>query len=420
MIDETAKEQNNRVLVITLVLLIGFISSVIFHYIMGFYLKIPYPYNTFLFRPYDHFNDFFNVYNSVRLVRVTYFPFTQILIRFLTLLPKSFSFFVTMTLFLITLFYLNWFKTLSTIKNKFLKTELLIVLTMLSYPVLIALDRGNIEVILFIFLALFLYYYYFKKSYLWSVLFLSMAIAIKLFPAALLVLLISDKKYKEAVYCIITTIGLTISGYLLFGFVSGKGFLEAIKISLVHRQNYIYNYNIRMFSLPHSHSIWNLFSLIKLFYGRLINSNFLIITYSVIAILFFISISAYVIFIENVRWRKIALVIFAMISLPYSSADYTLIYLFFPIMFFVISKHSNKNSFIYALLFGLLLTPLDYYYFPINYRYFAYPSLAYIGPDVSISVFLYPLIIITFMTLIIVQAFKERQKGTLKIDNESL
>jgi len=42
---------------LALVMLVGFFIAVVTHYVMGFYLGRPYPYNTFLFDPIHPFND---------------------------------------------------------------------------------------------------------------------------------------------------------------------------------------------------------------------------------------------------------------------------------------------------------------------------------------------------------------------------
>ena len=45
---------------ISLIVIAGFALAVFYHYYLGVYAGLGYPYNTFLFRPEDHFNDFRN------------------------------------------------------------------------------------------------------------------------------------------------------------------------------------------------------------------------------------------------------------------------------------------------------------------------------------------------------------------------
>ena len=47
-----------------IILLAGFVSGVVYHYVQGAYLGRPYPDNTFLFRPADRGSDFLQAYNG--------------------------------------------------------------------------------------------------------------------------------------------------------------------------------------------------------------------------------------------------------------------------------------------------------------------------------------------------------------------
>ena len=49
------------------IILFGFVAAVIFHYIFGAYLKLGYPFNTFLFSQDDKFNDFFHPLSAAAL-----------------------------------------------------------------------------------------------------------------------------------------------------------------------------------------------------------------------------------------------------------------------------------------------------------------------------------------------------------------
>ena len=79
--------------------------------------------------------------------------------------------------------------------------------------------------------------------------------------------------------------------------------------------------------------------------------------------------------------------------LPFVSADYTLIQLYFPLVFFLNSPRRSRWDPAYVVLFGLLLIPVDYYY-PIAY-----------GDGVSISVVVYPLAMLGLLLV----ALKDRE-----------
>ena len=85
----------------------------------------------------------------------------------------------------------------------------MIILTFLSYPILFTLDRGNLEALVFLFLLLFVNYYQ-KGDDVKSVIFLSLAIAMKLYPGVFVVLFCADKKYKNIIYTGILVLALSV------------------------------------------------------------------------------------------------------------------------------------------------------------------------------------------------------------------
>ena len=56
-------DKETKIRNIVAIILIGFVASLFFHYLKGVYLNLPYPHNTFLFRPDDKFADFFVLYD---------------------------------------------------------------------------------------------------------------------------------------------------------------------------------------------------------------------------------------------------------------------------------------------------------------------------------------------------------------------
>ena len=103
----------------------------------------------------------------------------------------------------------------------------------------------------------------------------------------------------------------------------------------------------------------------------------LITYYSIIALVVFGFVAIYIIYKEDVFWKRVALLTISTILLPQVSFDYKLIHLFIPLMLFINYSKSSKFDIPYAVMFGLLLIPKDYYI---------------ITQDVSIAVLLNPLI----------------------------
>jgi hypothetical protein len=79
-----SKEEKIRIFV--LIILTGFIVSVVYHYVLGAYFLKGYPANSFLFTPLDKLNDFFNVYAVKGSI---YFPFANFIINLFCLIKPA-------------------------------------------------------------------------------------------------------------------------------------------------------------------------------------------------------------------------------------------------------------------------------------------------------------------------------------------
>lgn len=389
--------KNNKISIISSIILTGFIVSVFFHYILGFYLKSGYPYNTYLFDPNYFFNDFFTIYdltkNSHNYTN-PYFPFANVIVLFLTYLNKYLAFYSIILVFYLTMFYQNYNYIINDIENKFSQYHIFMIFTFISYPVLFALDRGNIEIILYIFLALF-FYFYSKDKPIWYIIFLSAAICMKLYPAVLLILLLSDKKYKETIYIVIFSLGITLASYEFLSIAFNENVFNTISAHLEVLNSFNYRCFYHSNGLDHNHTLWVLLEIIS----GLVNLSQLSIIYLLFVIILFLYISYYVVFIENIKWKKVALLILTMLLFPYTSFDYTLIHIYFPMILFINFNERDKYDLLYSILFGFLMIPLAYYY---------------IFEDISISAVIYPAVMILIIVIIILDGLKQKkQKKTI-------
>ncbi|HTW92111.1 MAG TPA: hypothetical protein VMH22_10430, partial [bacterium] len=125
-----------------------------------------------------------------------------------------------------------------------------------------------------------------------------------------------------------------------------------------------------------------------------VNMRGIAFIYVATAVVAAILITGYVTFVERELWKRTALLVIAMLLLPPLSTEYKLIHLLIPLFLFVNSTEQSRADAIYALLFGLLLIPKDYYLFP--------KSISDSGvPDISIAIFLNPAIMLLMSSLII-------------------
>lgn len=354
----------------------GFTISVFFHYILSNYAGLGYyPYNTFLFTPSDRFRDFYNIFtatvglNPYSSPVSVYFPFTFVVIYpFTFFIMKQLAFAVFLFIFMkYTISYIYRNMPSSDKLNNGLNT---FIFTFISYPFLFSLERGNVECLLFIFLSLFIYFYQ-KEEDLKSVIFLALAISMKLYPGVFCVLFVADKKYKNIFITAIMVSMITLfsaavlEGGVVNSFIGLKRNLE------LFNQAYILSNH----GLQHNSSLYGVVKIMQLEISPGLQP--LITYYSIIALVVFGFVAIYIIYKEDVFWKRVALLTISTLLLPQVSFDYKLIHLFIPLMLFINYSKSSKFDIPYAVMFGLLLIPKDYYI---------------ITQDVSIAVLLNPLI----------------------------
>jgi len=401
-------EKHEKADLIKLIIAAGFVISVFYHYAMSSYAKFNYyPYNTFLFIPKDKFNDFYNIFRATRDLNPyssplsVYFPFAYLLMYVLSMA----TFFVRQLAFAVFVYIFARFAVLYVYRNMpqtdgYNKMLSAFIYTFMSYPFLFTLDRGNLEAFLFIFLVLFFEFYQRDKFWL-SSLFLSFAIAMKLYPILFLVLFLIKKRYRET----FVTVGLVAILTLLPLFIFKGGFVANLNIVLAGSNIgsnpvfslFLDNNNFILRSL-------SLFTFIKVVLYEMnsidiVNMAVFSKVYSAAGALLIALSMAYVLFVEKELWKQAAIVVFAMLLFPHVSGDYKLIHVFIPLVLFI--NHGMKSSAdkYYAVLFALLLIPKDYYIFT-NLVSDSGAS------DISLSVLLNPLIMMLLSAGIIVSGLR--------------
>jgi hypothetical protein len=206
---------------IGLIVMMGFALAVFYHYYVGAYLGRGYPYDTFLFRPAEHFNDF---KNGLRFINPSLGgpawdphmkdPMWKVGWPFITLLHYPFlpfglrwGTFLWLGLFIAA--FLTWCvrqlkgsTRVATVRNVF-------VFSFLTYPFLFELDRANPEMFVFIFMAVF-FCCYGTSRHVWGLVALSAAIAMKAFPGVYLILLLCDRRIKDFFLVGVLAVGLNV------------------------------------------------------------------------------------------------------------------------------------------------------------------------------------------------------------------
>ncbi len=403
----------------------GFSLSFLCNYIIGNYLNLGYPYNTFFFAPESKFLDFYLPYkiadnpylhltdhtemttNPFVVPEITpgkyweinqsgpvYFPFAYWLILPFRLFSIETSFILYLLISIGAFLYICY-REIYGIAG----LSAVLVFGILSYPMLFLLNRGNFEFFIFVFLYLF-FLFYERKPWL-STLFLAFAIASKLFPIGYVLILIGDKKYRLTFVTLGIAALLNLAGYALYpgGLIANIGaHLQNLRISSI-----FYAMNGRNIAFNNSFSA-GIQYLILLFSKGSVDKSIGLGVASANTILDFILISLIAgttLFIKTKLWKKAAIITCGILLLPPSSPDYRLILLYVPFfMWLKTTKVSGYNK-AYAALFGLLFIPKSYLHIA------AYP-------ETSISTLLNPLAMIIMVTIMTIDE-KSMNRARVKI-----
>lgn len=358
-------DKTNKILTISSIVLIGFFLSVIFHYIFGIYLQKPYPLNTFLFAPEIAFDDFtkmmivvkdFAPFKTVSMW-INYFPLAYIILFPFSLIKnKILAYAIFASPFAV---FLTW----SNIRNftckdltKLQNFQNIFIMTVLSYPVLCILDRGNFDMFLFLLFAGFIYCFKAEKYLISSVL-LAVINAIKPFTLIFLVLFLFKKRYKELIFNLLITSILAIGGFML---LHGGIFAQIsvfLKNLLIFKMQYVYQNN-NDFGMTNDSSLYMALKLLlcRLTVPPIMTTNLLVKIYSWISFV----LAGVIIFFawrEKIFWKKITLLTLSMLLLPYLVNDYKLIFLFVPMWLFVNAEEKSKFDLLYSVLFALIILP---------------------------------------------------------------
>lgn len=379
---------------------IGFIAAVIYHFfINGIILHRGYPYSTFLFRPDSIFSDFTNWFNisknynpyleapSTSLRNV--FPLPYLLGFLIQPLGLDFSKYLFLSFFSLIMFYL----CLSNIKGqgKFIDLINTVSIALLSYPFLFALNRANLEIVIFIMSYITIYLFY-KKRYMWSAVFLSVAIAFKAIPAIFLVLFLSEKRIKEIAVSLILAGVLTIIPLLTFP----GGLIANLNRFMENATDYTNAYVIGHGGLAYGHSLWGVMKIMLFIIFRKLALIDLTVFYNIfqyaVLIILFMTIP-YILLIEKLYWKKVTLLAFSLLLFSPVSADYKLLHVFIPLFFFINKNSYDKVDWVYLVLFALLLIPKNYF----NTH------------ELNIGIVINPLVMLMMFCLIIIEGFRNNR-----------
>ena len=414
----TANNLCEKSKILAFLVMIGFVLAVIKHYILGAYFHLPYPYNTFLFTPDDRFNDFFNMLRACKdnnpyltsyWLKSVYFPAANSVFYVFGLIRNEWLSLGTYIFVFVAVYFSYLKKNIFTL-NSLDSTRDLIIFACLTYPVLFSLDRGNLDMYLFLFILGFVVLFQ-KEHFVLSALFLSMAIAMKLYPGVFIFLFMKEKKYKE--------ISITIAATLCISVISLMRYQGGFVENLQGMQSVLQGFN-EMYAgasgLQHNVSYYGVLKLITSGYYyvaqgihdaatvSILANGALKIPYIFLVLLLFAFVVFYILKYERTLWKNVYLLSASMILLPHVSFDYKLIHILIPIILFLQDDSWTPFAREYLVLFGIMLMPNNY---------------LYIKGDISIAVIVNPIIMTTIAILVIIDRIKYKKKHPKKAMCES-
>jgi hypothetical protein len=367
-----------------------------------------YPFNTFLFIPKARFSDFTdmtlvsNRANPYQDPFAPYLPFAWVCLRVLFHMNSSASLIGLFFFSLGGLFLLLDRAFIQIISHPWLRAVLALCFLGLAYPVLICLDRGNIEIALS-FLAATALFCFSRNRYFAGMLCLVPAISFKLYPALFLLLLLRQRRLIWTGVCV----GLFLSLTLLS--------LHALSLPLVTAKEY-YGRNMTFFNqayfyenyaLEGSASFWNTYKIGLIAAAKLgwiapvsfsFDSGFIQWSYRFYlfgTIFLALGLAVYACLLEKEFLRcAMVLLLYLSVATP-TGSDYRLLYANMALVLIILLKTRRRHDFWVLVLLALTMVPKKEV------------MLAFVGKtesdfrDVSIQVVLNPLFLLIALLLLL-------------------
>jgi len=385
--------KKNKINCITTIALIGTFIAIYFHYVfMGHYLDLGWPINAFGQPPEFFANDFTRTFQLTKdlspyqdMTRVysgndsvAYGPFGFLFFSFFHWLPSmNRALFLFYCIFTIIFFCINYnffsiknqTSLLENIKNTF-------IITFITFPFLFAIDRGNIEIYVFLF-SFFGVYAYFKNNIKTASFFLILATAIKIYPGIFFLFYLRDKKYKEFFYAFIAGVLFVL---ICFSFFKGSLLYQ---IESFYGQLQLVNEKCLLsVSSCKALNITPIFKRIVFYISPALYSEYIVMLYNIFSFILLLFTFAIIYTKRLQKWQELTLFVILIFFIPALSVRYKLLFIFIPIYYFLEENTLDKGkvyNIFYSISFGLMLIPF-YYKRPIeNLYHFLLNSILFIA-----------------------------------------
>lgn len=381
----------------------GFFVAVVAKYVDGIYHLHPYPRNTFLVLPLIRFTDFFGIVHNAGLnpyfssLPSAQFPFLNFVAFLFSLFPDEVAFGLFMLLSALPVFLL----IRKTVRSES-STLYALILTLGAYPMLLIWDRGNFEGLVFSALLMTIWWLQSGK-YRWASVMLGLAIAFKAFPLVFLYLFWRKKLYREIAVCLGVTLLATILPLMVFE----GGFFKNI-LFLIHGQNFaqpaveaiLFNPDLSQRGV----TLYSFFKVCMIYLNVKVDLRHFLRLYLIGGFISFAGLWFFILRKTADLFSQASLLIIAVILLPQLSADYKLVHVLTIFLLFLGHRWPAKSEALMLAATAVLLIPKPYGYL--------YKLISDAGTnDLTISMFMNPLLLMFMGILIIMNRPKARPTG---------
>jgi hypothetical protein len=222
-----------------------------------------------------------------------------------------------------------------------------------SAPFLYLLERGNILLFTLVLTFIFMAGQQSKNRLLREISLLSLALAasIKIYPAVLGLTLLFEKRYKEAIRCVIYGILLFVVPFLFFG-----GF-SSVKLLLVNLTAYSQGDFMKSTGIGFRADYTAILALLTLFTHGTTELGRSVATSTLLPMAIMLLGSS---FLLEKNWKKVLCLAILMVIVPSFSYTYTLVFFALPVLLYMQEPSHRKTDLIYAVLLACLFIPLAF------------------------------------------------------------
>jgi hypothetical protein len=346
---------------LTYLVMLGTLAGFAWAYRQGYYKALPFPRNTFLFLPGDHFHDMYNLYGVVQSHALysqpiaNYPPFAYVLVE-----PFRWAGYTGATVL--------WTAIAAVGIGGFLWRQLdylpridliaaVLALTFATYPFLISYDRGNLELFVTVLLAGYAYALQTNRMTTAAALVGAMA-AIKGYPIVFGAVFLVRMDWRSIGVCVGVAVVLTFlgSGYYDFNLPHTLDLLQG------NLGTYNDTYVIGDAGLGWGCSLFGPIKLLAVDWlgGDIETIRTILPIYEAITVVMLLGLVYALWRLPLLLWEQVALLTIAFNVLPTVSGGYKLLHLIVPIGMFLREGGDSPRRWWYAGAFVLLLIPKAY------------------------------------------------------------